>query len=446
MAPSIEAQDPALILEEFIHRIANLPDEVRFIQDEIAHKDRSYHECIKTVEECDNKIQRWIRSNGSHQHNPREAQLRDTIKDNYARAEKLADEKVHLSQRAQTLYDKHLRYLDVQIKQLGDRGEPGFTDPDEIPSLIRPSAANNSNTAVKVLSVTTSSTPLNPILNNAIPTAARLSTSQARVAQSQAHISASAPASPAASMILNRNQRESSAGPGSGVPKRVPRTASGLGSIPVSSSALARHSSLGPGTPKAGTPGASSRAGSAGPKGVTKVSSAGAGRKGTPGAVPRKKPPTSKSTLSRVKRAAHSKGSPASTADSELSEAESAPSSRRGSRAGSGTPVPHHNHGPTKHKVSVDADKDEDMADRDDEEVSGSDGVSGIDDDEDEEGKRYCLCQAVSYGDMVACDNPSCPFEWFHWSCVGLKSEPEGRWYCPSCSDERAESLKRKGK
>ncbi|KAI0470140.1 inhibitor of growth proteins N-terminal histone-binding-domain-containing protein [Xylaria cf. heliscus] len=421
MAPSIEAQDPAVILEEFIHRMANLPEEVRFIQDEIADKDRSYHECIKTIEECDNKIQRFIRSNGSHHHNPRETQLRDTIRDNYTRAEKLADEKVALSQRAQNLYDKHLRYLDIQIKQLSDRGEPGFTDPDEIPSLIRPSAANNSNT-VRVLSVPTSSTPLNPIHNNATPTVARLATSQARVAQSQAHISSSAPASPAASMILNRNHRELSAGPGIGVPKRGPRTASGIGNIPANSSGLARHASIGPGTPKAGTPGVSSRAGSAGPKGVTKASSNGTGRKGTPGAVARKKPPTSKSTLSRVKRAGHSKGSPASTADSELSDAESAPSSRH-------------------------VDKDEEMADRDDDEdVSGSDGVSGIDDDEDEEGKRYCLCQAVSYGDMVACDNPSCPFEWFHWSCVGLKSEPEGRWYCPTCSAERAESLKKKGK
>ncbi|KAI0541127.1 inhibitor of growth proteins N-terminal histone-binding-domain-containing protein [Xylaria digitata] len=430
MAPSVEAQDPAVILEEFIHRMANLPEEVRFIQDEIADKDRTYHECVKTIEECDNKIQRWIRSNGSHQNNPREGQLRETIKDNYARAERLAEEKVALSQRAQNLFDKHLRHLDIQIKQLSDRGEPGFTDPDEIPSLIRPSAANNSNTSVRVLSVTTSSTPLNPILNNATPTVARLSNSQARAAQSQAHISSSAPASPAVSMILNRNHRESSAGPGSGVPKRGPRTSTGIGNLPANSSGLARHSSLGPGTPKAGTPGASSRAGSAGPKGVTKASSIGGGRKSTPGAVVRKKPPNSKSTLSRVKRAGQSsKGSPASTADSELSDAESAPSSHRGSRAGS------------------DADKDEEMADRDDDEdVSGSDGVSGIDDEEDEEGKRYCLCQAVSYGDMVACDNPSCPFEWFHWSCVGLKSEPEGRWYCPSCSAERAEGLKKKSK
>ncbi|KAI2628958.1 inhibitor of growth proteins N-terminal histone-binding-domain-containing protein [Xylaria nigripes] len=441
MAPSVEAQDPTAILEEFIHRMANLPEEVRFIQDEIADKDHAYNDCIKTIDDCDNKIQRWIRSNGSHSHNPREAQLRATIRENYARAEKIADEKLALSQRALTLYDKHLRHLDLQIKQLSDRGEPGFTDPDEIPSLIRPSAANNSNVSVRLLSVTTNSTPLNPILNNATPSAARLSSSQARAAQAHAHISSSAPASPAATIILNRNQRECSAGPGIGVPKRGPRTASGIGNLPANSSGLARHSSLGPGTPKAGTPGASSRAGSTGPKGVTKASSAGSGRKGTPVSLTRKKPP--KSTLSRVKRAGHSKGSPASTA-SELSDAESAPSSHRGSRAGSGTP--HNNAALNKYRGNGDADKDEDMADRDEEDASNSDGISGIDDDEDEEGKRYCLCQAVSYGDMVACDNPSCPFEWFHWACVGLKSEPEGRWYCPTCSAERAENLKKKSK
>ncbi|KAI0203746.1 inhibitor of growth proteins N-terminal histone-binding-domain-containing protein [Astrocystis sublimbata] len=449
MAPSIEAQDPVVILEEFIHRMANLPEEVRFIQDEIADKDRSYHECIKSIEESDNKIQRFIRSNGSHHHNPREAQLRLTMNENYTRAEKLAEEKVALSLRAKNLYDKHLRYLDLQIKQLTDRGEPGFTDPDEIPSLIRPSAANNSNTSVRVLSVTTTSQPLNPIHNTTTPAAvARLATSQARAAQTQAHISSSAPTSPAASMILNRGHRESSAGPGSGVPKRGPRTAAGIGNIPANSSGLARHASIGPGTPKAGTPGGPSRAGSAGPKGVIKASST-TSRKGTPSGPARKRPPTSKSTLSRVKRAGQPKGSPASTADSELSDADSAPSSRRGSRAGSGTPVPSHSGSQKQQKPTApDADKDEEMADRDDEDedVSNSDGVSGIDDDEDEEGKRYCLCQAVSYGDMVACDNPSCPFEWFHWSCVGLKSEPEGRWYCPTCSAERAESLKKKGK
>ncbi|KAI0117358.1 inhibitor of growth proteins N-terminal histone-binding-domain-containing protein [Daldinia grandis] len=438
MAPSTEAQDPAAILEDFIHRTANLPEEIRFIQDEIADKDRTYQECVKTIEESDAKIQRWIRMNGSHTPFPREQMLRETIRENYNRADKLAEEKIHLAQKAQTLFDKHIRHLDLQIKQLSDRNEPGFTDPDEIPSVVRPSAANNSNTSLRVLAVSTASnTPLNPITNNATPNGSRAANPQIRTTQSQAHISSSAPTSPAASMIMNsRNQRESSAGPGGGAPKRGPRIISGLGSLPAASSGLARHSSLGPGTPKAGTPGAS-RAGSAGPRASSKAGSVGIGRKGTPSAgVSRKKPPNSKSTLSRVKRAGMSKGSSVSTADSELSDAESVRSSRAGSRAGSGTPVPrlHHHH----HRKHSHLDRDEDMPDR----GSVSAGSGGSDDEEDEEGKKYCLCQHVSYGDMVACDNPACPYEWFHWTCVGLKSEPEGRWYCPSCT----ENMKKKGK
>lgn len=47
--------------------------------------------------------------------------------------------------------------------------------------------------------------------------------------------------------------------------------------------------------------------------------------------------------------------------------------------------------------------------------------------------KKYCLCQNVAFGGMVACDNNKCPYEWLHWSCVGLKSEPRGVWYCPEC-------------
>ncbi|KAI2618488.1 hypothetical protein GGR54DRAFT_605790 [Hypoxylon sp. NC1633] len=441
MAPSAEPQDPAAILDDFIYRTANLHEEVRFYQDEIAEKDRQVQECIKTIDECDAKIQRWVRLNGSHQPFPREPGLRETIRENFTRAEKLSDEKVELANKADALFGKHLKNLDTQIKQLSDRGEPGFTDPDEIPSVVRPSAANNSNTSLRMLAVSAPSdnndTPLNPISNNAAPVGSRPSNPQIRTTQSQAHVSNSAPTSPAAIIMSNRNQRESSAGPGGGAPKRVPRISSGLGSLPVASSALARPSSLGPGTPKAGTPGATGRAGSAGPRGTSKAASAGVGRKGTPSAgTGRKKPPNSKSTLSRVKRAGVSKGSPASTADSELSEAESVRSSRAGSRAGSGTPMPRPNLNHPKH-AHAHADGDVDMVD-----VGSGSGSGASDDEEDEEGKKYCLCQHVSYGDMVACDNPACPFEWFHWTCVGLKSEPEGRWYCPSCT----EAMKKKGK
>ncbi|XP_020552765.1 PHD finger protein ING1 isoform X3 [Sesamum indicum] len=45
----------------------------------------------------------------------------------------------------------------------------------------------------------------------------------------------------------------------------------------------------------------------------------------------------------------------------------------------------------------------------------------------------YCFCNQVSYGEMVACDNPDCKIEWFHYGCVGLKEQPKGKWYCSDC-------------
>ena len=54
-------------------------------------------------------------------------------------------------------------------------------------------------------------------------------------------------------------------------------------------------------------------------------------------------------------------------------------------------------------------------------------------DDEGADDRKYCVCKQVSFGNMVACDNDKCPFEWFHWSCVGIKAEPDGKWFCPDC-------------
>uniref|UniRef100_A0A0K8VDG4 Inhibitor of growth protein 3 n=1 Tax=Bactrocera latifrons TaxID=174628 RepID=A0A0K8VDG4_BACLA len=46
---------------------------------------------------------------------------------------------------------------------------------------------------------------------------------------------------------------------------------------------------------------------------------------------------------------------------------------------------------------------------------------------------RYCICNQVSYGSMIACDNKLCPYEWFHFQCVGVIRPPKGKWYCPLC-------------
>ena len=48
--------------------------------------------------------------------------------------------------------------------------------------------------------------------------------------------------------------------------------------------------------------------------------------------------------------------------------------------------------------------------------------------------EHYCVCRGSNVGQMVSCDNPSCPFQWFHIECVGLASLPENNWLCPYCS------------
>jgi len=48
----------------------------------------------------------------------------------------------------------------------------------------------------------------------------------------------------------------------------------------------------------------------------------------------------------------------------------------------------------------------------------------------------YCYCNRVSFGEMIACDGPSCQREWFHLGCVGLLEPPEGEWFCEDCNSD----------
>lgn len=59
--------------------------------------------------------------------------------------------------------------------------------------------------------------------------------------------------------------------------------------------------------------------------------------------------------------------------------------------------------------------------------------------DEDPNEDRYCYCNGVSYGEMVACDNESCAREWFHLECTGLRSLPasNSKWFCDECKGAR---------
>lgn len=404
--PPAEHQDCAAVLEEWANRTANLPAEIAFMQEEIAEKDRQMNEHLQIINKNDAAIQKWIKINGSHVPNPKEEALRKVVLENYDKAAILQEEKVALSQKTQSVIDKHTRWIDMHIKALQDRGE--FPDDPDLPSILRPQPPDR---APRV-EAAAPAMPLGQIANSATVAHQRHPNQHpARMLPTQAQphhaagVTASAPTTPAAAILLSRQTRESSLG--AAAANKRQRLTVGLGSLPANSSGLARHSSLTPATPRAGTP-ITARAGSAQPRvsqktttGNKKVAPQGSRQSG----VPRKSKPT-KSGLGRVKRAGN-KTSPSSANESELSEAESG-SGEEEEEGGATSPG------------GRDAEGDEDMADVDDEE--------GGDD------RKYCVCQSVSYGDMVACDNEQCPYEWFHWTCVGLKSEPVGTWICPVCT------------
>lgn len=56
----------------------------------------------------------------------------------------------------------------------------------------------------------------------------------------------------------------------------------------------------------------------------------------------------------------------------------------------------------------------------------------------------YCLCDQISYGEMILCDNDLCPIEWFHFVCVSLTTKPKGKWFCPKCRGDRPNVMKPK--
>ncbi len=39
----------------------------------------------------------------------------------------------------------------------------------------------------------------------------------------------------------------------------------------------------------------------------------------------------------------------------------------------------------------------------------------------------YCICRGPECGKMIACDNPDCPIEWFHFSYINLHRKPRGK-------------------
>ncbi|RKF72875.1 putative phd-finger domain-containing protein [Golovinomyces cichoracearum] len=440
-----EHHDAATVLDEWTNRVANLPNEIAFMYEEIEQKDSQIAECLVIITKHDTILQNWVRKNGGHVANPKENFINKIVLENYDRAQVLQSEKIAIAQKCQQIIDKHTRNLDTHIKALQDRGE--FPIDAELPSLLRDTSAVSvskvNSTAAHVstsVSTTTTIATTTAIINPTatipaattttstttnIPNTTANSTSTSTVTSTTTQIKGPTPVNIRVSepipqsLIQKQSQKQQNSNISASISKNfspvalVARQSRDTSLISVNkrqnsvsntishvSSPSARQTSLGVSILKTSNTPSATRASSTGPRtqlriGPRKISSHGSNKLN---GIGRK---YKKSYLSRVKRPGN-RISPSPTHDSELSGAES------GSV-----------HEEDDLKLNQDGDRNDDVVDNEDDD--------GVDD------RKYCTCQSISYGDMVACDNPNCEFEWFHWSCVGLKSEPLGTWICATC-------------
>ncbi|KAF2434482.1 hypothetical protein EJ08DRAFT_605837 [Tothia fuscella] len=145
---------------------------------------------------------------------------------------------------------------------------------------------------------------------------------------------------------------------------------------------------------------------------------------------PRNRVPRNKDLSSRD-------GGSASHASSESGERAAAGRKKRGGEAGS-VPASTKADNETLAEVEpsdpeVDVDIEQVEVDAEVEDVEEGEGEAEGEEESNE--PKYCYCNDVSYGEMVACDYEHCVREWFHLRCAGLSKAPDEnvKWYCDEC-------------
>lgn len=380
--------------------MANTPAEVTHLLEEVQAKDQQIQICKDEIARRDANLQKWVRVSGGHVLNPNEEKISKNIHANYDRAEILQSEKLGLGERALMVLERQIKRFDISLR--------GLQTTDQFPSDAGlPSMLSQMGTGMNT-PVGGTATPLQVVSGNIGTTGGApniANAAQMRLAQNAAR--------PPQVNAMPRSQRE-----GSSEANKRRRLNASLGSLPAQSSSL-RQSSLGPGTPKPGTPvplsvpaATTSRAGSQQPKKAPAASST-RDRKVAPhqaGSRKRVRTTTGNKKGSRRSQLAHGRGTPSTNAsDDESTSASPTPSSSLPHTQQDGAADRRNK---TKHEAS-------------DDDAEGE--------EEENDTTLYCYCHKVSFGDMVGCDNENCEYQWFHWGCVQLKSEPVGEWLCPTC-------------
>lgn len=316
-------EDVASVLEQFIENVANLPAELQHLYEEMNSKDKRIHQLRTNINQKDASIQRFLRANGTLVVYPKETAYTKSIHETFTEIKVVQDEKIQLAKKAQSLIDRHIKRLDVKIKDLQRENllPKDFITSEMLQQLAPP-------------------IPSNAVSLNAPGKLAPAISARPGERQTTQSVLAGATASLREENAVVDSVKKAVNGGGLSAQDMKRRRLNTGASVPVNPSPLANS-------------------------GVNTPVRDGNGPRTGPNSAARRSgpPPLQKQAIRRP--------------------------------------------------AVVRKNSNEEVEEEDEEDASGT----GEEDEEDagDDQRPYCTCNQVSFGNMVACDNKDCPFEWFHW-------------------------------
>ena len=115
--------------------MANLPAEIAHLYEEAEAKQATINQHNGRIAHNDGIIQRHVKAETGLRPHPREETLVQEIRESYHAIQRLQDEKVTLVSKAAQLLDRHLKRLDVKIRDLQSEGSMPMDS--SLPTLLR---------------------------------------------------------------------------------------------------------------------------------------------------------------------------------------------------------------------------------------------------------------------------------------------------------------------
>ncbi|KAG8869322.1 Histone acetyltransferase complex subunit [Serendipita sp. 405] len=376
MTTTTAGEEAAVIAQEFIISLDNVPAEVQFLLAEMRER-----EC--RITELQNRIQpraaQYIRHASKGSISEKDTQTLDRITADYDAITTLSEEKVEMAHRLKDLLIKHTNRLQVELGRITNPGEPiSRTILAPIPTVARAGSYPAISQPEPLVYSGASRTPLASVVS-------ALKADEAGVSAGTSS-TVTTPAAPVPIVVEPPTAPVSAApSPASAPPTKRRRIVAAQPSASVQPAAVPAAST--PSAPRAAAPRTTTAS--------TTLAPAAPSVPGTPASTrPR-----------RTATAAATNISPTpAPASRNMSESTTVSSATTGGE-----------------------DKDEEMA-----EAGSSPGENDPDDPDD---GPYCVCQEKSYGEMIGCDNGAdCPYQWFHVACVHVQKPLPNTWFCDYCT------------